>query len=306
MVLSDAGAEGLRIPIRVAPAVCSLLHPLNVLSGENGSKLSVEGFAVQFVGFVIPVGVLWTVQEPEHVGVLTDAVLAVIGDTGLLGVTLFGGHQDNGAGVQTIHRSGGCVLEHRDALDFVGFDFVEVARDAVHYADSALSADEQRGGIGAWLAALLESDHTRNAGADRGRHTHRRGLEDFGALHGADRIGQGGFLLGSVTDHHNFVEDGRVVFQRHVYDLTAFDGDRLGLHSEECEFERAVRGGVDSVQAVEISDHAVLRAGHENRRPGDRISLRVGHFALHDVLRESREDGKRQQQCNEEQALVFH
>ena len=216
-------------PLRILRyVVAAVIQHLELLVGVRPGAIALERL-VEIVGqghIVVAVG-----DEIGRGGVHRQAEAAVVGNLRVALRAAFGGDQDHaGAGLGTIDGASRGILQDGDAFDIIGVDLGEGALDAIH-------EDERRSAVQGKLAADIDTvigsvDRAAGRGQDQGRISTLDGHSGIGDGAGIqllsvdDRDGarQVDPLLGTISDDHQFVQDGILVFHENGDGLTLLSG----------------------------------------------------------------------------------
>ena len=185
------------------------------------------------------------------------------------------------AGPGSVYRCRG-VLKHRDRLDFVRVDVVEVAFHAVDDHQWRIEApDAERRGVRSGQAALLFGNQARQPSGQR---VGRTGDRCDGQILRADRRdgSRQAFPLGrAVADDDHFLQFGGFLFQRDVDPGPAADFHLLRNIAQIGDLQHVLRRCRDPEAAVRSRGGAVGRPLHEYVGADNRVAQRVGDLSCY-------------------------
>ena len=185
------------------------------------------------------------------------------------------------AGPGSVYRCRG-VLEHRNRLDFVRVDVVEVAFHAVDDHQRRIEApDAERRGVRSGQAALLFGNQARQPSGQR---VGRTGDRCDGQILRADRRdgSRQAFPLGrAVADDDHFLQFGGFLFQRDVDPGPAADFYLLRNIAQIGDLQHVLRRCRDPEAAVRSRGGAVGRPLHEYVGADNRVARRVGDLSCY-------------------------
>ena len=157
---------------------------------------------------------------------LLEAEVVVEDDVGgLIVFASLGGHEDDAVCRTRAVDSGGCILQHGHALDFLtgqAAEFFITARHAVDDderrvgAQRAAAADEHNGIVAPGLTGTVVHDDTGKTACKALGHVHRGVLHQFVTGSRGDRACKSEFSLVAITNGHCFIEHKRIIFQDEI------------------------------------------------------------------------------------------
>ena len=230
------------------------------------------------------------VSDAARVHEVLEGNVAGVGDLHglfLLG-TLLGVDQDHTeGGLRTVDGSGGCILQHGDRLDVVRVDEVQgrdldvVEEDqrgcrTVVGTDLAADADD---GVGTDLGGTDTDVQTRRSALETAADIRdRTAFQLFRCVDRSHGTGQVRFLLRTETDNHGVVKHQGVVGEDDVHHFAAGHGDLLGLVADAGELQRAIRGDVDGISAVDVGRRTGGRSKNNHIGTYDRLIVLVHYL----------------------------
>ena len=195
----------------------------------------------------------------------------------------FGGDEDDtGCSTGTVDGGGGRILQHGNALDGIGIHIAHAAhRNPVNHherggvVDGGDTADTD-GGAGARKAAGTGNFHAGHRSLDSLGDAHALHVGHFGTVHVGHGTGEVFLLYGTVTDHHDFIQDRSVFLEGEINHGTSAHGGRFRGISHEGNFEDGVgRRYGQHILAVDVGDGTVGGALLHDASPDDGLSVLI-------------------------------
>ena len=252
---------------------------------------------------ILPLGVVVGREHVHGLGHLLPAVVGVVAHVHLAGLAALGRDEDYAVGAsRTVDGGRRCVLEHGDVLD-VGGRYVADALngEAVHDEQRVVALRDRAAAAHAYLhvgvgRALgggdVNAGHLTSQRLRHRRHGHCRQRLAADRSHGTSQV-----LAAhrAVTDDHEVVEVGGLVFHRDVHRTLAGRLNRLRLHADVRDLQRVVAGQLDGEVTVEVGHRGVvLRPLLEDGRADDGLPVGVLHVSF-DCLRADTAHDEREQ-----------
>ena len=223
--------------------------------------------------------------EGAHQGLLDTAVGLEFHGGVVLGTALGRDDDDTAGGGRTVQGGGGSVLQDGDGLDVVGVE--GTAGDAVHHIERTRARGDGTGTADADVGVvtrLAGAVHDHDAGDLALQHvTHVVGahVAEFLTAHGDHGAGEFRFLLGRVTQDHDFVEGLGVGTEGYVDDRAAVDRLRHADITQGGERNRGVRRRLDHEFTVEVGNGSAT-AGKQDTRSDERLAVRGVRYLARD------------------------
>ena len=192
-----------------------------LLRDEGREIIVVLAAAPNLIRLVDNLHVLLCVERREAVGVgILYAVVSVVCDRYLSGLSLFRGNEDDAVGrTGTIDGAGCSILEHVDGLDIIWSDRSDVAaRDTVDHIDRLAGAEGSETTYEHFVAfsrlsGILGDAETCGLALEGTEGVHRI---DCSNLIGSDIDGRTCdefLLLGTITHHYHFFKQLAIIFE---------------------------------------------------------------------------------------------
>ena len=293
-----------RMTLHMAPVIETLADPVGVVQiaqsrrrrkhrVEIGIFEPLDHFGIDSL-VVGPLGNLILLPRIDTAGFAAlsrEAVRTVVAHLHAFGGALLGRDENNArSSFRTINRCGRGILQHRNRLDIVRVEHIEIALDTVdqhqrrNRIDRGMAADLKGETLLAGLAARLRDDHAGQFALQGGQHVGRslvRNRVTRNLRHGTRKIH---LFLDAVADDDHLAHLRRLFLQRDVHRSTSLDGDALLLIAHKRDVEDGPFGNIECKLALVIGGHSLTAALHKHRRTDKRRTRSVGHDAGNDHL----------------------
>ena len=212
-----------------------------------------------------------------------DPDISVVSNTRSTGLTAFGRYQNNSVGgFRTVDGGRGGILQDRDTFDVVRVDTVhrtaldpvdqDVGRCVIQRSDTT---DTDITSIFTGTAFTGCDRHTRHQSLQTGGYIRNRSACQFFACHRGYGSGQVGFLLGTVSYHHDFVQLLRIFSQSNFKSRLSCVLNFLCQIADERDLDHIPGFYIQYEVTIHVGDSTVRCSFYDNRGTGNRAEIVV-------------------------------
>ncbi len=281
MVLVEAHSEYFLVPVGIAPTVgvVPVGHFVNHFLGEN------RLIPIHLPTEVVVVREARTIQQFQLDSILAYGETAVVGNSGRLVVSAFRCNDHDRLRIESVDGRSRSVLEHGNALHFIGIDVINAAWYAIHDRLHPGSPDEKGGAVSAGNARGLIRDDSGNHAAHQIRKTLSRRFRKLFSVHLRNGARDACFFLRSVPNHNHIVKQCSVFLHNHRNGPLASDAHGFGFHAHKGELQHITCTCFDGKIPIMARKRHAIGSDDEHRSIRNRIALLVRYRSRDCILR---------------------